>query len=169
MKSSRNHQMAYVGDRKLLLGVLVTMMILLLLFACVQPAPREKSSVEPYGSYAAPQLGIVFDKTMKVVDVDLGSVAEQAGIQKGDLLISVDDVSFSEEMERVKALVYESPGEEAYKELQERGVWNGITRRLKLERDGKALEVEITPAPLTWWGSNPTPTAVPTDLELDYL
>lgn len=70
-------------------------MTLLLLFACVQPAPEARISLEQDGSHGAPQLGVVFDKTMKVVDVDLGSVAEKAGVQKGDRLISVDDVSFA--------------------------------------------------------------------------
>lgn len=152
------------------------------MFACIQPAAKPEAGLAQLhsqpestplstsdASYGAPQLGIVFDQTMKVVDVDLGSVAEKAGIQKGDILLSVDGVAFANELERVKALIYESPGEAAYTELQESGVWQGIPRKLILESDGKQVEVEVTPAPLTWWGLSPTPTAVPTELALDYL
>ena len=152
--------------------IATTMLVSLLLFsACVQNQDQPDSATlsTPAASHSAPQLGIVFDRTMKVVDVDWGSVAEKAGIQKGDILLSVDGVAFANELERVKALIYESPGEAAYTELQESGGWQGIPRKLILERDGKQVEVEITPAPLTWWGLSPTPTAVPTELALDYL
>lgn len=41
-------------------------------------------------SYAAPELGVVVDEGMKVVDVDPGNAAEKAGVQKGDRLIVIE-------------------------------------------------------------------------------
>lgn len=120
-------------------------------------------------SYAAPELGIAVDATMKVVDIDRGSAAELAGIQKGDQLLSIDGVSFLHDKERAEALIHEFPGEEVYKQLRETGVWQGITRKLKLEREGNEIEIAVTPAPLLWWGLSPTPTEISPDLELDYL
>jgi len=159
---------------KMWLRVSLTVVVgVVLLIACIQTSPSTKMGGETehmtHGLYAAPELGVVVDENMKVVDVDLGSVAEKAGIQKGDVLVSLDGVSFVNDKNRIDALIQESPGEEAYAELEKTGVWNGIARTLKLERDGKESEVEVTPAPLTWWGLSPTPTEVSPELNLDYL
>ncbi|MFN8489285.1 MAG: hypothetical protein U0350_17010 [Caldilineaceae bacterium] len=71
--------------------------------------------------------------------------------------------------DKAKALIQEFPGEAAYKALAEGKAWVNKAKRLQFERAGKAVEVEITPAPLTWWGLKPTPTEISPSLGLDYL
>jgi membrane-associated protease RseP (regulator of RpoE activity) len=141
-------------------------MAVMVLIGCVQLPPGY--STAGHASWPAPQLGVVVDENMKVVDIDRYSTAEEAGIQVGDILINIDGVPFTEK-DKAKALIWESPGEEAYEAVARGEEWQGIARRIELERDGEVLEVTIMPAPLTWWGLSPTPTAISPDLQLDYL
>lgn len=141
--------------------------------ALVLSSCNQSQSVLPFGitseaSYAAPKLGVVVDEKMVVVDLDAGGPAEKAGIQKGDVLISIDGVAFTDK-EKADAVIQEFPGEAAYEALAKDNVWQGKTRRLELQRNDQIIEVEVVPAPLTWWGLSPTPTEMSPSEPLDYL
>lgn len=103
----------------------------------------------------APKLGIVVDEKLQVIDIDAGGPGELAGIQKGDTLISIAGVPFSKK-EEADAVIQAFPG--------------GKPLRLLLERNGKTMEVQITPGSLTWWQSPlPTPTPMNPEEPFDYL
>jgi S1-C subfamily serine protease len=103
----------------------------------------------------APKLGIVVDEKLQVIDIDAGGPGEMAGVQKGDTLISIADVLFSEK-EKADAVIQAFPG--------------GKPLRLLLERNGKTMEVQITPGTLTWWQSPlPIPTPMNPEEPFDYL
>lgn len=61
-------------------GIAVAVLILLPLSGC-KGAP---------GSYPAPALGVTIDGNFQVLDIKKGSAAEQAGIQIGDVLLSLN-------------------------------------------------------------------------------
>ncbi len=47
------------------------------------------------GSYPAPSLGVVVDANFTVVDIQKGSAAEEAGVQIGDILQTLDGNAYS--------------------------------------------------------------------------
>lgn len=140
-------------------------MALLLLFACIQPMPKPEAGLaQPHGSYAAPELGVVVDETMKVVDVDPGNAAEKAGVQKGDVLIAIEDIPFATEKAKAEELIWGSADEAIYEDYAKTGEWKGKLLRLLVQRDGKPIELEIMPAPPIWDPkSPPTPGYAPFD------
>ena len=132
---------------------------MLVLSACGQSStPSSVSLLQPTASVlvlhadidymvASEVLGVVVDEKMNVVHVEKGSGAENAGIQLGDTLDSINSVSFITDRARVKELI----GEKA----------EGKYLTLKLKRDQKDLEmVIIASVPVPQSGMN-TPTAVP--------
>jgi S1-C subfamily serine protease len=58
--------------------------VLVLLTSCTSP-----------GSFAAPCLGVVVDSDLRVVDMAGGSVAEQAGVQVGDVLLALNGTTYT--------------------------------------------------------------------------
>lgn len=106
--------------------------------------------------FPAPKLGIVVDEKLQVIDLDAGGPGEVAGVRKGDTLISISGVAFSEK-EKADVVIQAFPG--------------GKPLQLLLERNGETIEVQITPGPLTWWGQSPLPTPTPMNPEepFDYL
>jgi membrane-associated protease RseP (regulator of RpoE activity) len=91
-----------------------------------QPVDTHQSI--PHGLMPAPALGVVVDPDMKVIDIDPGSAAEKAGIQVGDVLLSVDDVPLASERDTAEDLLSESPGEAVYEKYRETGEWQGKKR-----------------------------------------
>lgn len=121
--------------------------------------------------WPAPEMGLVVDEKLNVVDIDAGSPAEKVGIQKGDVLISIGGVPFTEK-EKADAVIQEFPGEAAYEALAKGEEWQGKLWPLVLERNGEKIEVTIMPAPPgVWWGLSPLPTPTPMNPEepFDYL
>lgn len=96
------------------------------------------------------ELGIVVDENNEVLHIEVGSAAEQAGIQVGDLLETLDDISFKEK-EKVKEKIRE-PKE-------------GKKFKVKLKRNDKEITLDITPAPRrpSFDASTPTPVFAPQD------
>ena len=164
MNSPVSSQTRDPSNRKLRLSMLF-IMATLLLFACIQPAPKPESSLaQPHGSHAAPELGVVVDETMKVVDVDPGNAAEKAGVQKGDLLIAIEDIPFATEKAKAEELIWGSADEAVYEDYAKTGEWQGKRLRLLVQRDGNPIELEIMPAPPIWDPkSPPTPGYAPFD------
>jgi len=79
-------------------------------------------------------LGVVVDGELVVLEVETQSAAEVAGIQKGDILESIENASFAESRESIKYLIGDYTDED--RPLQ-----------IKIRRDGKELVVDIKPLP----------------------
>ncbi len=76
-------------------GILVTLFMWATL-AIVQKEGRQDSSKErvvTFNSELAPRLGILASNSLRIVSVDAGSVAERAGLQCGDILRKIGQVS----------------------------------------------------------------------------
>lgn len=102
----------------------------------------------------APVIGITADKGLRVLDIESGSTAERAGIQPGDILQRVNNVSLAPAIDVA-------------------GVWNiiyqvrsvidqsgGQTLPLVVSRNGRLLTLAVLPA-ANPHPNQPTPTAVP--------
>jgi len=146
-----------------------------LLAACLQPMSeaefqqRQQARLAPSSSaasYAAPELGVVVDEMMKVVDVDPGNAADKAGVQKGDILISIEDIPFAAEKAKVEELIWGSADEAIYEEYAKTGEWKGKILRLRVERNGENIDLEIMPFPPMWDPKAPPTPGYP---PLDYL
>ncbi len=108
-----------------------------------------------YGVRAAPVLGLVVDKRLRVVDVDPGGVGEQAGVQRGDVLLVIDGVTIASSA-GAKQLV-----NQAFAKQQ--------SVQVVVVRAGQQLTLTGAPANRTTRPGQPTPTAVPAGLGYDYL
>lgn len=178
--------------RLLLIGIVLTIFLVVVLTSCgptVQPkqqtgsvviltpespleTPETLAETEFFTSstiiWANPVLGVVIDEQMTVIDVDAKSAAEVAGILKGDVLISVDGISFMDDKEKIRQLLwaYPSDGEAAYERLAAGKEWENTPHQLQLQRDGQVVDLAIIPRPNL---SEVAPTPVPVELPLDYL
>jgi S1-C subfamily serine protease len=123
--------------------ILVAVFILIVLISCTPPVV----------DYAAPGVGVVFDEHVQVVDIDAGSPAEQAGLQKGDILVALEDIPFATEMEKAETLIWESDRKPL---------------RLEVQRNRQVWTFIITPGGHNW-RTSPIPTPISPSLPLDYL
>ena len=98
---------------------------------------------------AAPVMGVVVDRDLRVVDVEKGGAAEKAGITRGDVLRSLDATPLAN-------------GPEAMQRFRERAiVGQGLS--VGLTRGGEDLQVQVLPIPPVHQFGQPTQTAVPVD------
>lgn len=104
--------------------------------------------VQEYAA-AAPVIGVVVDRNLRVVDVERGGAAEMAGIMRGDVLRELETTPLTD-------------GAEAMQRFRERAR-TGQGLSVGLSRGGKDLQVRILPVPPTPKHGRPTPTAVPAD------
>lgn len=96
-------------------------------------------------------IGVIVDENIKVLEVESRSAAELAGVQVGDVLDSLEGISFKDR-EKVKAKIHEP--------------MDGKRFKLKLRRNDENIEVDISPAPPAFVpaGNNtPTPVLPPQD------
>ena len=107
------------------------------------------------GSEPAPVLGVVVDGNLKVVDVEGGSAAEKAGVQKGDILKKLDNTALTSPaaaMETARQRIRSVPGQKV---------------DVVLQRGGQEIILQVLPSPPASRGTidnpAPTPTAVPAD------
>ena len=155
--------MSYTASNRGSLYFLMAVVVALGVAACVQsttPAATQSTtrSVEVVSaSYAAPGLGIVIDEKMQVVNVESGSAAELAGVQIGDLLQSLDGISFATEREKVRYTVATSRTID-----EEKGQYMPLDKPLQLLliRKGETMTLPITPGGTGRPGDGPTPTPV---------
>jgi S1-C subfamily serine protease len=106
--------------------------------------PAANPSVSP-----EPKLGFVLDENFLVAEVRPGSPAEDAGIQPGDVLLSVAGEFFDEE------------AADAFIAAREFTLANpGKPIPLSFDRKGSILSIEVVPALLTSPGEA-TPTPLP--------
>lgn len=138
------------------------------------PAPRAAQAdqaieSDSIGTYAASEaseagftLGVITDQTGRVVDVEAGSAAQQAGVQKGDVLIALDDVPVAPALDAASA-----GGEVRIDHAQLHSLQNkiaaGKAMNVMVQRDGQQVNLDITPARRQGQPDQPTPTAVPPD------
>ena len=96
---------------------------------------------------AAPVIGVVVDRNLRVVDLEKGSAAEKAGIMRGDVLRRLDTTPLTN-------------GPDAMQRFRERTI-TGQGLSLGLSRGGKDIQVQVVPLPPAREYGQPTPTAVP--------
>lgn len=120
--------------------------------------------------WSVPVLGVVIDETITVIDVDPNSAADMVGIQKGDVLVAVDGVSFATDKAQAKQILWAIPpeGETAYERWKAGGEWINTAHTLQVQRDGQQFDVPVIPRPPVY-DPQALPTAVPPSLPLDYL
>ena len=166
--------MSYSANKRGALYFLMAVVVALGVAACVQsttPAATQSTTRSVVGlpaaseaSYAAPELGIVVDEKMQVVHVVIGSAAEKAGVQVGDLLQSLDGVALATNVQKVKELVQTS---RAIDETTRQYVPLSKPLQLLLIRKGETMTLPITPGGLD--NPNPGPTATGVWPPYDYL
>lgn len=100
-------------------------------------------------SEAAPQVGLVVDKNLRVIEIVKGGAADRAGVKKGDTLKSINAQQLTTAAGAKK-------------------VFNRLTAsksvRLTVNRDSKELTLDIIPLVPQGITGGPTPTAVPSDM-----
>jgi hypothetical protein len=74
------------------------------------PAPLDNGRSAPTLAVLFPArvLGLVIDGDMRVLHVESGGSAEQAGIMAGDVLDTIDDISLASNMAQAKEIIYGS-------------------------------------------------------------
>jgi regulator of sigma E protease len=78
-------------------------------------------------------IGIPSSPTAKIGEVSAGFPAEEAGLRKGDLVLSIDEEQVSE-WEDLSQIIRNSKGKELL---------------LKVRRDGDIIDIKVTPKPIT--------------------
>lgn len=146
-------------------GSLVGIMLALSLGACASGAtssangrPTATTTTRQFADYgvrAAPVLGLVVDKRLQVVDVDPGGAGEQAGVQRGDVLLAIDGVTIASTA--------------GAKQLVTQAFAKGQGVQVVVVRAGRQLTLTGAPANRTTRTGQPTPTAVPAGMGYDYL
>jgi S1-C subfamily serine protease len=102
-------------------------------------------SADVIGLSPAPLLGIATNENLVVIDVDPGSAAETAGVQKGDVLIDLTGVAEGES--NGGAEIDKGPisftDEERVKQL----IRTADELLLRLQRGEKTVEIKVQPGP----------------------
>jgi S1-C subfamily serine protease len=110
----------------------------------------------------APEFGIVVDEHLQVVDVAKGSAAEKAGIQRGDILKTLDNTPLTS-TQQAKQLAREAVDSKTLA---------GQMSTLTVSRKGQEMTLHILPAPPADRGGspdNPLPTVTPVWPPYDYF
>ena len=120
------------------------------------PTQNQAESETPFASFAsypAPVLGVVIDEVGKVIYVEPGSAAKEAGITRDDILETVNGVSVNLERENVRRMVRETSSDRFLK--------------VKLNRKGSEIGISVKPTPPIPRTDKATPT--PVSPPFDYL
>lgn len=139
---------------RLLVMLLIAMLALsLLTFCAASPAPsitpQSPTNSITFIDYAAPELGIVVDASLQIVQVVPGSAAEQGGLQKGDVVKMVNDIK----------IIHPSNARRAFHARQP-----STKTTLIILRGAKEIILEILPAPPGGSPGASTSTPVPADM-----
>ena len=122
---------------------LIRVSLLALILVSVAACGMQRSGM---GSYPAPQLGIVTDATLTIVDIEPGSAAEQASLRQGDRLIAVNGhtlasvAAFGEQVQTLQ------PMQELHLTLQRAGREQDVTLRVIIPA-GRSNSSTPTPVP----------------------
>ena len=97
---------------------------------------------------AAPAHGVVVSQSLEVIDVEAGSVAEQASIQRGDVLKTVNDTPLASAADAARVISRVEPGQHM---------------TIMLRRSGQDVTLQIVIARPPTHPGQPTATPVPPD------
>jgi S1-C subfamily serine protease len=137
-------------------STIVIVLLAALLTGCAsQPPATNSSSLASSGSivlYAAPVIGLTLNQDLRVLDVQPGSAAEQAGIQRGDVLAKIGTTPLEAGIPSATllGLVQDLIAAQAHQAVQ-----------LTVVRDGQEIAVAVQPTAPNGTPNQPTPTAVP--------
>lgn len=140
-------------------SVLIFALIIgLILFVSITSCEGLSSSstgtpVTSFASYPSAVFGVVIDQNGKVLYVEPGSAAEQAGIARGDVLEDVNNQAVNSEREQVRTTIRESIKDHVL--------------IVKLKRNGNEVLLNVKPSPPAPRPGMATPTPVPASE--DYL
>jgi S1-C subfamily serine protease len=138
--------------------LLHALLICILSFALITSCQGSSSSsmgtpVASFASYPSSVLGVVIDPAGKVLYVEPGSAAEQAGISRNDLLQKVNNLSVNSARQQVRSAVQAAkPGQSLI---------------VMLQRNGNEFILNVKPSPPASRSGMVTATPVPTSD--DYL
>lgn len=118
-----------------------------------QNQAKSETPLASFASYPAPVLGVVIDEVGKVIYVEPGSAAEEAGITRDDILETVNGVSVNVERGNARRIVRETSRDQFLK--------------VKINRNGSEIEISVKPTPPIPRTDNATPT--PVSPHFDYL
>ena len=113
---------------------------------------KSETPIAVFASHPAPVLGVLIDEDGKVVYVEPGSAAEEAGITRGDLLETIAGIAV-DKREDVRVIV--------------RGASSDQFLKVKIKRNGSEIELSIRSRPPTPRTGKATPT--PVSSLFDYL
>lgn len=99
-------------------------------------------------SAVGPEVGLVLDKNLTVVDIVQGSAAEKAGVKKGDVLRRVNN-----------SRVTPNNATKTFRNLDK-----SKTVALVVLREGVRLNLDVVPAPILGHEGAPTSTPMPNDM-----
>lgn len=108
---------------------------------------------------AAPALGIILDPSGRVVGVEAGGAAQQAGVTGGDTIVTLDGVAIAPVLAGATNGQQLLSDSEAINALRNK-IAAGKALKLDLLRNGQPVTLDVTPALRS---GQPTPTAVPRD------
>lgn len=136
----------------------ISMISLVLITSCgslstTSTSEPGKTPMASFPSYPSQALGVVIDQDGKVLYVEPGSAAEQAGISRDDVLQEVNNLPVNSEREQVRTTIRESKKDQILS--------------VKLKRNGNGVILNVKPSPLAPQPSKATPT--PVSAPLDYL
>lgn len=141
---------AFMLSLLIMFGLLVlTVVALLGLVGCTAQTNRDTfggasvSVLKP-----APVLGVVVDRNLRVVDVEVGSAGEQAGIRRGDVIREVGSAAVATPADAAEMI---------------RQVKAGQLLVITLSRDGHEVTLQARLTPPTGRTGQSTPTPVPAD------
>lgn len=119
------------------------------------PAPTEITTVDPIVTpsitgtqwittvivdYGSDVIGVVVDEKLQAIHIEVDSPAEKAGLQVGDILESLNDISFATDRQKVKDMIH---APRIGKSTPEKIL------KLKFKRRDQDLEVDVRPGPET--------------------
>lgn len=130
-----------------LITILLGVAVLPILVSCNSPSSPtniQPGSIEVSGG--GDELGIVVDENMQVLHVEPDWPAAVAGVQVGDVLDSVEGISFAKDKSKAKDVIRESKKNKKLK--------------LKVKRDHKDVDIDISSFQLPSGTNLPTVTPV---------
>jgi len=89
----------YLNRHRVFVNIFTGILVTLFMWATLTVVQKEaqqvssKEHVVTFNSELAPRLGILVSTSLQIVSVDAGSVAERAGLQRGDILRKIGEVS----------------------------------------------------------------------------
>ena len=101
---------------------------------CTQLPASETTTTMVSALYPAPILGVVIDNDRMVVDIIPNSAADKAGVQRGDVILKVNDITITDR-KQPRSMVLEIG--------RNRPVDDPATLKLVLQRGGREIVMQV--------------------------